>query len=389
MACRSVPAHDEAVIAAIRRRRPPSWPWLTWVASIGLALAALALDWRQLMPGRGDTAANLAANLALAGGYPLAGAIILTHRRRHRIGILLCAVGLAAAVALFAYQYATRAVILDPGSLPFGELAAWLSSWSWAFGVIPAVTLLPLLFPDGDPPSRRWRPVRVAGLCAAGLAAIGNAIAPGTLIDFPSVQNPAGIPALGWISASMRALVLPLFLVAMIAGGAAIVVRWRQGDSLLRRQLGWFLSATTMLVAIVIADSFDVLPRQLSSYVVFTAMLLLPAAVGVAVLRYRLYDIDVVVNRSLVYGGLSGGVVGIYVTIVTVVGRMAGQLSGSILAAAAVAVAFQPLRQRVQGGVDRLMYGDRREPYLASRASAHASARLHRPHLCCRWWPKG
>lgn len=108
MACRSVPAHDEAVIAAIRRRRPPSWPWLTWVASIGLALAALALDWRQLMPGRGDTAANLAANLALAGGYPLAGAIILTHRRRHRIGILLCAVGLAAAVALFAYQYATR-----------------------------------------------------------------------------------------------------------------------------------------------------------------------------------------------------------------------------------------------------------------------------------------
>ena len=375
MAYRSVPAHDEAVTAAITRGRRPWWPWLTWLSAMGLTSAALVLDWRQLMPGRGDTAANLAANLALACGYPLAGAIILTHRHRHRIGALLCAVGLASAIALFSYQYATRAVILEPGSLPFGELAAWLSSWSWALGVIPALTLLPLLFPDGDLPSRRWRPVRAAGLSAAGLAAIGHALAPGPLIDFPSIRNPIGIPALGAITAGMRALVVPVFLVAMIAGVVAIVVRWRRGDALVRRQLGWFLSAAVVLVAVVLADSFRMVPRQLSSFVVFSATLLLPAAVSVAVLLYRLYDIDVVVNRSLVYGGLTGGVIGIYVTIVTVVGRLAGQLSGSILAAAAVAVAFQPLRQRVQGAVDRLMYGDRRQPY---EALSRLGARLGR-----------
>ena len=381
MACRSVSAHDEVVTAAITRRLRPSWPWLTWLSATGLASAALALGWRQLMPGRGDTPANLAANLALAVGYPLAGAIILTHRRRHRIGILLCAVGLASAIALFSYQYATRAVILTPGSLPFGELAAWLSSWSWALGVIPAVTLLPLLFPDGHLPSRRWRPVRAAGLGAVALAAIGHASAPGPLVDFPSIRNPMGIPALGSISAGMQALVVPVFLVAMMAGVMAIVVRWRRGDALVRRQLGWFLSAAALLVAVVLADSFRMVPPQLSSFVVFAAMLLLPAAVSVAVLRYRLYDIDVVVNRSLVYGGLTGGVIAIYVAIVTVVGSVAGQLSGSVLAAAAVAVAFQPLRLRVQGGVDRLMYGDRRQPYEAlsrlgsrlGRASSPAS----------------
>ena len=381
MACRSVWAHDEVVTAAITRRLRPSWPWLTCLSAIGLASAALALDWRQLMPGQGDTPANLAANLALAVGYPLAGAIILTHRRRHRIGILLCAVGLASAITLFSYQYATRAVILEPGSLPFGVLAAWLSSWSWALGVIPALTLLPLLFPDGDLPSRRWRPVRAAGLGAVALAAIGHALAPGPLVDFPSIPNPIGIPALGSISAGMRALVVPVFLLAMIAGVVAIVVRWRRGDALVRRQLGWFLSAAAVLFVVVLTDSLHVVPRQLLSFVVFTATLLLPAAVSVAVLRYRLYDIDVVVNRSLVYGGLTGGLIGIYVAIVTVVGSVAGQLSGSILAAAAVAVAFQPLRQRVQGGVDRLMYGDRRQPYGAlsrlgarlGRASSPAS----------------
>ena len=358
-------AHDDAVTAVITRRRLPSWSWLTWLLAIGLASAAVASDWRQLMPGSGDTAANLAANLAVAAGYPLAGAIILTHRPRHRIGILLCAVGLASAVALFTHQYATRAVILAPGSLPFAHLAAWLSSWSWALGVIPALTLLPLLFPDGNLPSPRWWPVPAAGLGATGLAAIGHGLAPGPLSDFPSIRNPLGISALGSASALMRAFVLPVFLLTMIAGGTAMALRWRRGDALVRRQIGWLLLATAVLVAVVVADSFHVMPRQVSSFVVFIAMLLLPAAIVVAVLRYRLYDIDVVVNRSLVYGGLTGGLIGIYVAIVTVVGRLAGQLSGSVVAAAAVAVAFQPFRQRVQGGVDRLMYGDRREPYQA------------------------
>lgn len=365
--------------AAITHRRRPWWPWLTWLSAIGLASAASALDWQQLMPGRGDTAANLAANLAVAGGFPLAGAIILTHRPRHRIGVLLCAVGLASAITVFSYQYATSAVILNAGSLPFGELAAWISSWFWAFGVIPALTLLPLLFPNGDLPSGRWRPIAAGGVGAAGLAAIGHALMPGPLPDFPSIRNPIGIPALGSITAGMRGLVLPVFLLVLAAGVVAIVVRWQRGDALVRRQLGWFLSAAAVLVAVVVADSFHMVPRQLSSFVAFTAVLLLPAAVSVAVLRYRLYDIDIVVNRSLVYGGLTGGVIAIYVLVVTVVGRLAGQLGGSFLAAAAVAVAFQPLRQRLQGAVDRLMYGDRRQPYEALSRLASRLGRASSP----------
>ena len=367
------PVHDEVVTTASKRRWQSLWPWLGWLVSVGLGSAAVALDWRQLMPGPEDTAANLAANLALAWGYPFAGAVILTHRPGHRIGSLLCASGLASALALFTYQYATRTVILDPGSLPAGRVAAWLSSWTWALGVIPAVTLLPLLFPDGRPPSPRWWPVWSAALGATGCAVFGQALVPGPFIDFPSINNPLGVSTLAAPTAWLRALVVPLLLFAMIGSGAGIVARWRRGSSQVRQQLTWFLSATAALLVVVLFDSFGLLPAPAAPVLVFVATLLPPAAIGLAVLRYRLYDIDVVVNRSLVYVGLTGGVIGTYVTIVTFVGRLAGQLTGSVLAAAAVAAVFQPMRQRVQGGVDRLMYGDRREPH---RALARLSSRL-------------
>ena len=353
-------AHDGGMSLGTRRR-PALLPWLTCLLAVALASTAVALDGQRTLVGADD----IAVNFALALSYPLAGALILTYRPRHPIGVLLCFVGLASSLELASLQYATRAIVLAPGSLPAGGLAAWISSWVWALGAIPALTLLPALFPDGSLPSRRWWPVVAAGLGSAALSVMGHALWPGPIESFPSVHNPIGVTALRLPTAVMRVVAVPLFFVALVAAAAAVVSRWRQGGPLIRRQLTPFVLTTALFAAVGLSSSLHLLPERLSFFLVVTAGPLVPASIVVAVLRYRLYDVDVVLNRSLVYAALSAGIVAVYVAVVTAVGQVAGQLTGSVLGAAAVAIAFQPFRQQIQAGVDRLMYGDRREPYLA------------------------
>lgn len=342
--------------------------WLAWAAAVALAGAAVALDLR-------PTVGDWWLNLPLAVGYPLAGAIILTSRSGHPIGRLMIVIGLASALALATHQYATRAIVLEPGSLPFATAAAWLGTWLWTLGAMPAMTLLPLLFPDGRLLSRRWRPVLAAAVLAMGFAAIGYGLAPGRLADFPSVHNPVGVRHLGPLIRLLQDLFFPLALVATAGAVASLVMRWRRAGETDRRDLNRVVVAIVVFVAVVVVAGLLPLPLAVSATVQIIAALLVPAAIVVGVLSRQLFDISVVVRPSLIYAALTGSVLTVYVAVVQVVGRLAGDAAGLVLATGVVAIVFQPLHGRVQSGVDRLLHGDRGDPTAAvSRLAGHLAA---------------
>jgi signal transduction histidine kinase len=342
--------------------------WLAWVTATALAAGAAVLGWQ---PEVGDWWLNL----PLATGYPLAGAIILTCRPGHPIGRVLVGVGLAAGLAIAAHQYATRTIVLEPGSLPFGPSAAWLGSWLWALGAMPAMTIVPLLFPDGHLLSRRWRPVLAAAVLAVAFAVLGFGLAPGRLTDFPSVRNPMGISALGGVTDVLQGLAFPLTMVATLGAAASLVVRWRQANAVARHQLGPVILAMLAFVGVVIFAGAVSLPLAISATVQVVAALLVPTAIVAGVLQHRLFDIQLVVKPSLVYAALTASVLGIYVAVVQLVGRLGGHSVGLVVATATVAIAFEPLHRRLQHAVDRLLYGDRANPAAAvARLAGHLSA---------------
>src|SRR3954453_13643348 len=249
-------------------------------------------------------------------------------------------------------------------------LGAWLQSWCWTLLLGIVLIAVPLLFPDGRLPSRRWRWRVPAGLAMGGvLAGVVLSMLAGTLrgqeVDY-RIDNPIGIdglapleelPAFGGLSG-------PLVL-GMGTGIAAVVVRFRRSRGEERQQMKWFLYAT---VPVLLLPLEDVLPWRLSGVAFVWVLIALPVAVAIAVLRYRLDGIDVVITRPLVYAVLTVLVVGGYVLVVGYLGAAfagRGDLTVSLVATGLIPVVFGPLRVRGQRGVDRLLYGQRAEPYAA------------------------
>jgi two-component system, NarL family, sensor kinase len=348
MSIMSVPRQEIALVGA----------WLAWAVAVALAGVAVTLGWR-------PTVGDWWLNLPLATGYPLAGAVILTSRPGHPIGRLLLGVGLAAGLAMASHQYATRGIVLDPGSLPFTSAAAWLGSWVWALGVLPVVTLLPLLLPDGRLLSRRWRPVLALSLLAIACTVVGYGFSPGRLIDFPSVHNPLGIAGLAGLTGVLQDVAEPLSLVAAAGAVTALVMRWRGADPLSRQALQQVMGAIALFVAVVVLAGVVPLPLTISAAVQIAAALLVPAAIVVGVLQRRLFDVHLVVRPSLVYASLTLSILVLYIAVVQMVGRLGGHDFGLVAATGVVAVAFQPLHRRLQHGVDRLLHGDRADPDVA------------------------
>lgn len=351
-----------SIIGAMHGTRRAIAPWAWWAFSLLLAVAATATR-----GGHEASSGDAWGQLALAIGWPLAGAIVLSQRPGHTVGRLMIAVGVASALALALHEY-VYASLDRPGdeALPLTTISAWAASWMWAFGTIPAVTLMPLVFPDGRLAGRRWSiPAVGAAVAMAGMVG-GTIIDPGPLPDFASIENPTGVAALGGVAEVVRGVSFPLFVAGVIGAAASLVARWRRGNDVVRHQLRWFTGAVVLLVAAVIADGM-LLFGPFSGAVVFTVLLLPAAAVVVAVLRFHLYGIDLIVNRSLVYGALTLAAFGLYLGVVVTLGSVAGSVVGSVVATAAVAVAFQPLRLGLQRGIDRLLYGDRRAPEAARR----------------------
>ena len=301
-------------------------------------------------------------------GFAVVGALVVSRHPRHRLGWLYVGTAVAMATALFVFPYAWYGLVTAPGAVPGAVAAGWVSAWVWTLGFSPVVTFGLLLYPDGHLPSRRWWPV--AALCAVVLATLtlSAAFLPGPLLNHPAVDNPLGLPGARGVLRATIAAAEPLVLSGFAAGLVALVSRWRRAPAagIERRQISLLALASGLALAVVLVPFGSGEPPWPVTAAVLVVFALLPAAIGVAILRDHLYDIDVVLNRTLVYGGLTAAVVALYAALVWVAGRPLGPgTSASLLATGAAAAAVLPLRTRLQRVVDRAMYGERGDPYAA------------------------
>ena len=295
---------------------------------------------------------------------PALGAMIVS-RTSNRIGWLLLLAGLGGTLAIGLGSMADA-------DIAFSGLVwvAWVANWVWPLSLGSLILILQL-FPDGRQLSRRWSWLLVLTLLAIGCLVIGGAFGPGPLGDYQRFQNPVGIEALRGIFQGEENIGWLLLIPAILGSAACVVVRYRRSRGDQRQQLKWLSYAAAFFgvgwIAVVATWEFPEL--DLVGAVLFgLGILALPVAVGVAVLRYRLYDIDIVINKTLVYGALAAFITAVYVAIVVGIGSLVGRgeepnLVLSIVATAVVALSFQPVRERVQRLANRLVYGERATPY--------------------------
>jgi hypothetical protein len=301
------------------RARPTAWLALgLWLLSVGLAVSAAVI------PGRGGGGfGTLLALWALANAT--VGTIVAIRRPAHRIGWLLVAIGLLLAVDSFAEQYARYGLLAGVDSSPAVPAMAWVSFWLDA----PALFLLLfviLLFPDGHLPSRRWRPVAWL-LAIAAAAGAGVALRPGELPELAPIRNPFGVRGVTPTLELLETGSLFIFAGVVAALAVSLLQRLPRAQGLERSQLKWFAYAVALVgvsLAVHLAALAAGLPLVESAtlVVLLIAILGVPVAVGIAVLRYRLYDIDRLINRTLVYGLLTALLAGVYATVVLVMGQM-------------------------------------------------------------------
>jgi hypothetical protein len=331
------------------------------------------------VPGALDSRGEAGPPIAFA----VVGALILTRRAGNRIGWLFCAIGLAESLtdALGAYALYGSTV-----GWPGVTAAAWVASWSWAPAFYLQLVLLPLLYPTGRLPSPRWRPVAWLAVLEMLLAIIASAFRPGPLkaSEVPVASNPVGIAGATGLLEAVNGIAGVLFVVLFFTAVGSVLVRFRRARGVQRQQLKWFLYATVTvlvgfwLVPLTPAVVFD--PSEfLADLLIGVLTLGWPIALGIAVLRYRLYDIDRLVNRTVVYAALTLVLGGIYAGTVLLFGELFGGISADppswAVAGATLAVAalFQPVRRRIQQVVDRRF--DRRR-YDATKTIEAFSTRL-------------
>ena len=336
-----------------------------WLAG-GLVVAAVAAFGAAagLSHGAGsDQIAEQALGTTAFLAFTVGGALIVLRRPRHPIGWLFIGFGLSEAVVELSIAWARRSLVEDPGSLPGGHLAGWVYGWAWA---LP--TFLPLfvvfLFPDGSPPGPRWRFVVRGAAIALGVLVVAASLYPDLFQDqegWPSgLANPLGIPGATPVLEAVSALALLVLALAGVAAAASVVVRYRLAGEEQRQQLRVVLAAGFAVGVTAVLPVPD--------EVLILSIALLAIAATVAVLRYRLYGVQLIISRSLVYGTLAAITTFVYLALVAGVGSLAGAGSGSrlplaVTATAVAAVAFQPVRGRVERRARRLIFGARAEPY--------------------------
>jgi signal transduction histidine kinase len=290
------------------------------------------------------------------------GGLVIARQPRNPVGWLIVGHALCFTLGELSRQYALFGVVTSPGALPFARAAAWPAYWLWGPGIVFGFALLPMHFPDGRLVSPRWRPARWFVVVGMSAVTLNMAFRTGDW-ETPGVPNPLGLlPALPE-DAPLMAVFGGLWLASALIGVASLFVRFARAGRDERRQLQWLALSAAVLIA---GDRLVPASSPLSAPLFLASLTGMWLAIGVAVLRYRLYDIDLILNRALVYGALSAIVAGLYIALVAYLGALfnaSGNLLIALVATGVVAVAFQPLRERLQRGVNRLLYGARDEPY--------------------------
>jgi len=299
------------------------------------------------------------------------GWLVAVRRPRNLVGWLMLSVAVTGTTLSVPGLYAGYAVYIHPG-LPGALWLYWLSQITWLLLFGQLLVVLPLIFPDGKLLSRRWFvPIGLFGLLL--LFGVVASFDPAAITPLP---NPAAIQQLsGLINVVNSVPVLLFFLAVCCSGLISLVVRYRRGREQEREQLKWLLAAVVAFLLTLVVQL--AIPSLNNSPLLPIGAGLLPIAIGIAVLRYRLYDIDLIINKALVYGGLAAIITAAYFLIVVGIGAIVGnsrQFLLSIITTAVIALAFQPLRQRAQRLANRLVYGRRATPYEAlSQFSTHLS----------------
>ena len=323
--------------------------------------------------------------------FPFVGALIASRRPRNPVGWICLADGLLWMI-IDVFDYYSVYGLAKPGSVPLPVVAAGINNWLWVPAVGLLGTFLLLLFPDGRLPSGRWRSLAWLSGAVIVVLSVGVMLVPGPLDTLEGVRNPFGLEGLRWVATAAYA-VLPLLPLCMLASGLSLVLRFRRSRGEERQQIKWiaFAASVVVIVYLVAMVASFVHPSEawstagsvwwwnlltLTALVSFTTI---PIAVGFAMLRYRLYDIDVVINRTLVYGSLTVVLALVYVGIVLslqyVFRALTGQESQLAVVASTLVIAalFSTLRRLVQRFVDRRFY---RSKYDARKTLEAFSAKL-------------
>lgn len=378
------------------RAAPTALAWAVCALTVAVALASLVLAIADPNSGgpKHVSASGPTANDAPDGGYvpyvalstvvfsgfALVGAVVAARRPRNPVGWFFGAGALLWSLGVLSSGVYWHIAFGDPHPPAAGDYVAWFGTWTFLPAFVLLLSLVPLLFPTGAPPSPRWRAVGWAAAVAGAVATLSNAFAPGPLdtADFAWVDNPFGVERLG-----LRTLAAASFIVvgaAVLAGIVSLVVRYRRAHGIERQQLRWVAVAACLLVLFTVGG--DAASSLLGSGAGWAGTLLgllcVAIAVAIALLRYRLYDLDVVINRALVYGGLTGMLAAAYLASVLllqlVLNGTTGD-SGLAVAASTLAVAalFRPARTRIQHAVDHRFY---RRKYDGQRTVDAFSTRL-------------
>jgi hypothetical protein len=367
------------------------WGLAVALTAVGIGFAVLnrSVEVPKSIGSLGSPALDALASLVML-AFPTVGVLIATRQPANAIGWLFLATGVSAALEDVLLGYATYALLAEPGSLPAGAALGVLADVLWVPTLVCGITFLFLLFPDGRLPARGWRwLVRFTVALAAGYA-VGTILLPGPLYFFDEVPgladvtNPLGVEAVRGIAQVAVDLGGMLVLPTAMAGMVGLGVRFRRSGREARQQIKWlfFLAAgfvpLTPLLVVLSENKVQVAGVMVADVLFEVPLVAIPVCVGVAILRYRLYDVDVVINRTLVYGVLTATLAGAYFGCVLLFQLALGPLTednglavaGSTLAVAAL---FRPARARIQAAVDQRFY---RRRYDAQRTLEAFTVRL-------------
>jgi hypothetical protein len=363
--------------------------WVAWIiCALSLAIATIDLVLVALNSSQPDVRIPepWLAHTVSAVAFSTVGGVVASRRPDNPIGWLFCAIGLLAALVLLSSEYAAYALLAQTDSLPGGLAMAWIRSWAWV-PYLGLFVLLFLVFPEGWPQSRdrRWLTGLVLVVIAYGT--VLAAFSPGPIDAIGgAIENPLGMESLRGVGTNSAVGPVESTLYALgILAAASLFARMRRTTGVERQQLKWFAYATVVLVggvvlAFTISEATSVRwLGEIGFILTMVGLAGLPIAVGVAILRYRLYNIDLIINRTLVYGSLTAILVEVYVGSIVVLQGLLRTLTGQesqlaiVASTLAVAALFNPLRRRIQGFIDKRFY---RSKYDAAKTLEAFSAKL-------------